>query len=224
MFHGFHVRFPKYRPGRASSGSALKAWRTSDEQTSSSTRRDTGECSATQEQGHSRGGAKGVILATPEASTERVVKALGNTLLDLNLYRIRRDDLIYLGPDENITDALILWLVQRAAERGHPVPNAFMSFETGGAGINHKEYGVTSNEEVVVFWKRLSKPEDLEYRRERPFSIKMTGGPDGDVARNALKIMHREFGTHPQVVAIADGTALRKTPWTRPHRTPPPGG
>ena len=73
------------------------------------------------------GGAKGVILAAPAASTERVVKALGDSLLDLNLSSEQgQDELIYLGPDENITDELISWLVDQA-ERRHPCPNAFMS-------------------------------------------------------------------------------------------------
>ncbi len=37
------------------------------------------------------------------------------------------------------------------------------------------------------------------------FTVKMTGGPDGDVAGNELKILHREYGKRAKVVAIADG-------------------
>ncbi|MEE2756526.1 MAG: hypothetical protein VYA30_07680 [Myxococcota bacterium] len=156
------------------------------------------------------GGAKGVILATPEASTERVVKALGDTLLDLNLLDLDEpSNLIYLGPDENITDELITWLVQRASRRGHPCPNAFMSSKPG-AGINHKEYGVTS-EGVVVFLEAALKARGID-PRTTPFTVKMTGGPDGDVAGNAIRIMIREFGANPRIVAIADGTGSAEDP------------
>ena len=211
MFHGFHVRFrsiargglrvvrPRKRVAYFNETNRLynEAWGLANAQQLKN--KDIPE-----------GGAKGVILATPEASTERVVKALGNTLLDLNLSTdAPGDNLIYLGPDENITDALILWLVQRAAERGHPVPNAFMSSKPG-AGINHKEYGVTS-EGVVVFLEAALKARGIN-PRQRPFSVKMTGGPDGDVAGNAIRIMHREFGAHPRVVAIADGTGSAEDP------------
>ena len=37
----------------------------------------------------------------------------------------------------------INWIVRRAAERGYPIPSAFMSSKPD-AGINHKTYGVTS--------------------------------------------------------------------------------
>ena len=41
--------------------------------------------------------------------------------------------------------------------------------------------------------------------RKTPFTVKITGGPDGDVAGNELKILHREYGENARVVAIADG-------------------
>jgi len=37
----------------------------------------------------------------------------------------------------------IEWITKRAAERGYPIPTAFMSSKPD-AGINHKTYGVTS--------------------------------------------------------------------------------
>jgi glutamate dehydrogenase len=73
-----------------------------------------------------------------------------------------------------------------------------------GAGINHKEYGVTS-EGVVVFLEAALKARGID-PRTTPFTVKMTGGPDGDVAGNAIRIMVREFGSNPRIVAIADGT------------------
>jgi len=211
MFHGFHVRFrniargglrvvrPRGRVAYSSETIRLysEAWGLANAQQLKN--KDIPE-----------GGAKGVILAAPQASTDRVVKALGDTLLDINL---RSDsgpeNLIYLGPDENITDDLITWLVHQAAKRGHPSPHTFMSSKPG-AGINHKEYGVTS-EGVVVFLEAALKARGCD-PRTTPFTVKMTGGPDGDVAGNAIRIMHREFGAHTRIVAIADGTGSAEDP------------
>jgi glutamate dehydrogenase len=154
------------------------------------------------------GGAKGVILAAPGASVERVVKAFGDALLDVTL-AASSDERLYLGPDENISDGLIEWLVARARRRGHPVPDAFMSSKPG-AGINHKRYGVTS-EGVIVFLEEALRAIGVDPRAE-PFTVKLTGGPDGDVAGNALRILNREFGDRVRVVGIADGSGSAEDP------------
>lgn len=154
------------------------------------------------------GGAKGVILAAPGASVERVVKAFGDALLDVTL-AASPDERLYLGPDENISDELIEWLVERARRRGHPVPDAFMSSKPG-AGINHKRYGVTS-EGVIVFLEEALRAVGLDPRTQ-PFTVKLTGGPDGDVAGNALRILNREFGDRVRVVGIADGSGSAEDP------------
>ena len=101
------------------------------------------------------------------------------------------DDLLYLGPDENITSELITWIVDHAASRGYPAPNAFMSSKPG-AGIHHKAYGVTS-EGVTVFLD-VALPVIGIDPRTQPFTVKITGGPDGDVAGNEIRILHREYG------------------------------
>ena len=44
------------------------------------------------------------------------------------------------------------------------------------------------------------------------FTIKVTGGPDGDVAGNLLKIMFREYGDNCKVVGIADGFGVAEDP------------
>lgn len=54
------------------------------------------------------------------------------------------------------------------------------------AGINHKVYGVTS-EGVQVFLDQLLRFAGRA-PGERPFTVKITGGPDGDVAGNAIKV------------------------------------
>lgn len=87
------------------------------------------------------------------------VKAFTDSILDLIVQtdetRSRivdyygKPEILYLGPDEQVISQDIEWIVRRAEERGYPTPAAFMSSKPR-AGINHKEYGVTS-EGVNVF-------------------------------------------------------------------------
>jgi glutamate dehydrogenase len=162
------------------------------------------------------GGSKAVLLLTPGGSRDQAVKGAVNAFLDLlvsedeshegRLHDLvgyyNKEELIYLGPDENMTNDLIVWITKQAERRGYQYYNAFMSSKPG-AGINHKEFGVTS-EGLNVFLENM-----LEYLginpRKQSFTVKMTGGPDGDVAGNELKILYREYKENPRVVAIADG-------------------
>ncbi len=159
------------------------------------------------------GGSKGVILVKPTANTMRCGKSYVNSLLDLILdneetQKYRKDyqqkpELLFLGPDENVSDALIEWVIKRAAERGYTIPNSFMSSKPG-AGINHKEYGVTS-EGVYVFLDVGLENIGINPKTS-PFTIKITGGPDGDVAGNLIKILYREYGKNAIITGIADGS------------------
>ena len=119
------------------------------------------------------------------------------------------NELLYLGPDENITPTDINWVVERAAVRGYAMPSAFMSSKPD-AGINHKEYGVTS-EGVAVFLHEALLSMGIEPTRQ-PWSVKLTGGPDGDVGGNMLKILDREYGPMVRVVGIADGSGCAEDP------------
>jgi glutamate dehydrogenase len=111
-------------------------------------------------------------------------------------------------------------VVARAARRGHPLAAAFMSSKPG-AGINHKEYGVTS-EGVTVFLE-VALRADGHRPRAQDFTVKLTGGPDGDVAGNEIKILHREYGEHARIVGIADGSGSARRPRrARPRRAPAP--
>jgi glutamate dehydrogenase len=169
------------------------------------------------------GGAKGVLVLKPGGDRLAAVRGGVNALLDL-LVRddesheagqakmvsyYEKDDIIYLGPDENITNDLIEWIPAQAARRGYPYAAAFMSSKPG-AGINHKEYGVTS-EGINVFVENMLRFLRIDPRKQT-FTIKMTGGPDGDVAGNELKILHREYGENAKVVAISDGTGAAHDP------------
>lgn len=165
------------------------------------------------------GGAKAAILLAPEAQLERSVKGFVDSLLDLitpdktvrNLIvdRFGHEELLYLGPDENITPQLINWIVDRAKRRGYLIPTSLMSSKPG-AGINHKEYGVTS-EGVTVFLEVALNAVGINPRM-KPFTVKITGGPDGDVAGNEIKIMHREYGQNARIIGIADGSGVGEDP------------
>ena len=161
------------------------------------------------------GGSKAVLVLKPGGHRQQAVRGAVNALLDLLVARQEsdeasaatisyydRDEIIYLGPDENITNDLIEWIPMQAARRGYRYAAAFMSSKPG-AGINHKEYGVTS-EGLNVYVDNVLRNLGINPKKDR-FTIKMTGGPDGDVAGNELKILAREYGENCRVVAIADG-------------------
>ena len=102
------------------------------------------------------------------------------------------------------------WVIKRAAQRGYDTPAAFMSSKPR-AGINHKEYGVTSEGVNVYLDVALRHVLKIDPKKE-PFTIKITAGPDDDVAGNELKILNREYGDNAKVVGIADGTGCAEDP------------
>ena len=53
------------------------------------------------------------------------------------MYTPPEPELIFLGPDENVTPNDIEWIVERARARRYAMPSAFMSSKPK-AGINHK--------------------------------------------------------------------------------------
>ncbi len=163
------------------------------------------------------GGSKAVMILKVNGNRDRAAKGAVNALLDLLVREdeIQEDkprtkmisyydheEIIYLGPDENVSNELIIWISEQAERRHYKYAKAFMSSKPG-AGINHKEYGVTS-EGLNVYVDEVLKFLNIDARKQ-PFTVKMTGGPDGDVAGNELKILHREYGEKARVVAIADG-------------------
>ena len=170
------------------------------------------------------GGAKGVLLVKPESDYEQCGRAYADSLLDLitpdqksNSVRVDYlgvDELLYLGPDENVSPALINWIIQRAHVRDYPMPNTFMSSKPE-AGINHKVYGVTS-EGVTVFLDAALRQNGIDPTHDT-FTVKITGGPDGDVAGNEILILHREYGDHARIVGIADGSGVAEDPQGLDH-------
>lgn len=172
------------------------------------------------------GGAKGVILVKPNRNPQSCGKAYIHSLLDLivepeYLNEARVDyypdqELLFLGPDENISNDLIEWVIETAKQRQYTLPNALMSSKPN-AGINHKAYGVTS-EGVNIFLEVGLRHLGIN-PYEQPFTIKITGGPDGDVAGNLIKILHREFADNAIITGIADGSGCAEDPLGLDHQT-----
>ena len=166
------------------------------------------------------GGSKCIALVELGADPDAAVKQVVDALLDLLVPASRAPevtgpfgasrvpDLIFLGPDENVTPARIVWVTDRAHERGLPHHATLMSSKPG-AGINHKQFGVTS--EGIFSWLRVVLPL-IGIANRGAYSLKITGGPDGDLGGNLLKILHREHGTRVRVVAIGDGTGAAFDP------------
>ena len=76
-------------------------------------------------------------------------------------------------------------------------------------GINHKEYAVTSTG-VVTFAEIAMKELGVDVRR-KPVSVKVTGGPNGDVAGNAMAIILKRW-PKAELRLILDGTAALVDP------------
>ncbi len=162
------------------------------------------------------GGSKAVLVLKPGGHRDQAVKGSINALLDLLVEEdesheaakhkvvsfYNKPDIIYLGPDENITNELIVWIPEQAKRRGYRYAAAFMSSKPG-EGINHKEFGVTS-EGLNVYVENVLAFLGIDPYSQK-FTVKITGGPDGDVAGNELKILHREYGDNACVVAVSDG-------------------
>jgi glutamate dehydrogenase len=119
----------------------------------------------------------------------------------------REDEPIELGPDENMHDAMIEEIAALSVRRGYVLGGGVMSSKA--VGINHKEFGVTSTG-VVAFAAIALAERGIDLRRD-PFSVKLTGGPNGDVAGNALRLL-LERSPGAAVLLIVDGTAALSDP------------
>jgi len=171
------------------------------------------------------GGSKAVVLVDVfragdrHAAMRTSLKFFVNSILDLIVTtgptkgflvdHLGVDEPIFLGPDEQVIPEDIDWIIKQAGRRGYSVPAAFMSSKPK-AGINHKTYGVTS-EGVSVFLDVALRDSGIEPDKQ-PFTIKITGGPDGDVGGNLMRILIRDYGSNMRCVGIADGSGCVEDP------------
>ncbi len=115
----------------------------------------------------------------------------------------KKPEYLYLGPDENMHNSMIEWIAEFSKKYHYKPGGAFISGKPV-AGINHKHYGVTSSGINVYMHRTL---ESIGIHPEKDiFTVKMTGGTDGDVAGNQLLNLYRFYPQTAKVIALTDGT------------------
>ncbi len=110
---------------------------------------------------------------------------------------------IYLGPDENMQSEIIDWIANFSKRKKYPPGSSFITSKPA-SGINHKEYGVTSTG-VNVYMEEVLKYLGID-PLQKEFTIKMTGGPGGDVAGNQILNLAKLYSHTAKLLALTDGT------------------
>jgi glutamate dehydrogenase len=113
----------------------------------------------------------------------------------------KKPEYVYLGPDENMHNNMIEWIASYSKYYRYKPGGAFISSKPG-AGINHKEYGVTSLG-VNVYMEEVLRYLGIDPTKDR-FTIKMTGGPDGDVAGNQMANLYHFSPKTAKLLATID--------------------
>lgn len=121
----------------------------------------------------------------------------------------KRPEYIYLGPDENMHDVMIQWIAEYSKKHHYKPGSSFISSKPK-LGINHKEYGVTSLG-VNVYMEAVLRYIGIHPEKDE-FTVKMTGGPDGDVAGNQICNLYKFYPKTAKLLALIDGTGTVKDP------------
>lgn len=116
------------------------------------------------------------------------------------------DEAIEIGPDENMHDSMVELIARQSVRRGYLLGNGVISSKK--AGINHKEFGVTSTG-VIKFAEITMEQLGIDVHCDA-FSVKFTGGPGGDVAGNAMRLL-LERCPAVRINLILDGTGALPT-------------
>lgn len=156
-----------------------------------------------------KGEVRNILLLECQRSFTRTLLQMINCdshgkLKDLHIVDLfKKPEYLYLGPDENMSNSMIEWMALFSQKVGYPLGSALISSKPK-AGINHKEYGVTSLG-VHVYVVKVLKTLGIDPAKQ-PFTIKMSGGPDGDVAGNEILNFYRDFPQTARLIALTDGT------------------
>lgn len=114
-----------------------------------------------------------------------------------------KPEYLYLGPDENMHDEMIQWIADFSAKY-HYKPDTALISSKPGIGIGHKEYGVTSLG-VTVYLEAILNYIGLDPTRDT-FTIKMSGGPDGDVAGNQINNFYKYYPDTAKLLTLIDAS------------------
>lgn len=157
------------------------------------------------------GGSKGTVLLNIDHQDKASVAfhKYIDAMLDCLLPRLDemrdhygKDEIIFCGPDEN-TAELMDWAALYSKERGYSYWSAFTtgkSVELGG--IPHDLYGMTTrgvHQYVLGVLSKLGLKEE-EMRKGQ------TGGPDGDLGSNEIKI------SKDKTIFVVDGSGVLYDP------------
>ncbi len=118
-----------------------------------------------------------------------------------------QDEPIELGPDENMHDVMIELIAKQSVKRAYVLGPGVMSSKQ--VGINHKDYGVTSIG-VIRFAEVTMNSLGIDMHKDE-FSVKFTGGPNGDVAGNGMRLL-LERCPKVKIKLIIDGSGALYDP------------
>ena len=152
------------------------------------------------------GGSKGIILLNinNQDEAERAFKDYIDGILDIiidhedvrDLYG--KEEILFFGPDEG-TAELMDWVPTHGNKRTYPF---YKALSTGKSpelgGIPHDLYGMTTQS---VHQNVLGALEQLGLKEKDVVKIQ-TGGPDGDLGSNEIKI------SEDKTVAVIDGSGV----------------
>lgn len=113
----------------------------------------------------------------------------------------RHPEYLYLGPDENMHDEMIQWIANLSVKYDYKPGRAFISGKPL-TGINHKQYGVTSLG-INVYMEALLNYLNIDPYKQI-FSVKLSGGPDGDVAGNEIYNLYKYYPKTAKILALID--------------------
>lgn len=124
------------------------------------------------------------------------------TLLETSIVDYwKKPEYIYLGPDENISNQMITWIALYAVTCNYKPGRSFISSKPGG-GINHKQFGVTSYG-IHVYLEETLRYLKIDPKKDE-FTLKISGGPDGDVAGNEILNLFKFYPKTAKILALTD--------------------
>jgi len=156
------------------------------------------------------GGSKGTILLSvdhqdkPFEAFTKYIDSLMDLLLpdDSIVDHLKQQEILFMGPDENTANYMD-WASDHSRTRGYKFWKAFTTGKsTDRGGIPHDLYGMTTrgiHQYVVGTLKKLNL-------KEEECTKFQTGGPDGDLGSNEIKI------SLDRTVSIVDGSGVLYDP------------
>lgn len=127
----------------------------------------------------------------------------GNLKTKQILDYLKQKEYLYIGPDEHLKPHMIEWIAE-FSRKSHYKPGTSFITSKPTSGINHKEYGVTSIG-VHVYMQEVLKCLGIDPEKDS-FTVKLSGGPDGDVAGNQICNLAKDFPNTAKITALTDGT------------------